>query len=184
DLDGESAGFFPSPQWKLKEKGEQWYLGDTYITAIGQGDILVTPLQVNVFTSYFASRGKVYRPKAVKNVEGEAQIKPEPVINDSSAAEHIDAVREGLKLALESGGTAWPFFDFGEKHKGIVLAGKTGTAEYPDPVDKERTHAWFTVFGPYDNPNIVLTVVLEGGGSGSNDAAPVARKILDQWFED
>ncbi|MBI4091425.1 penicillin-binding protein 2, partial [candidate division WWE3 bacterium] len=120
DLDGESAGFFPSPQWKLKERGEQWYLGDTYITAIGQGDILATPLQVNVFTSYFASRGKVYRPKAVKNVEGEAETKPEPVINDSSAAEHIDAVREGLKLALESGGTAWPFFDFGEKHKGIV----------------------------------------------------------------
>jgi penicillin-binding protein 2 len=93
-------------------------------------------------------------------------------------------------MAASPGGTAYPLFDFEKGHPGVVLAGKTGTAEFGTPAVNQKggieenyggksTHAWFTVFGPFDNPNIVLTVFLEGGGGGSSDAAPVAKKLLD-----
>lgn len=194
DIDGETTGAFPDESFKLKLTGEKWYLGDTYITSIGQGDILATPLQVNAMTSFFASKGRIYKAKIVKSVEGEEPTKPELILNDQSDLDYINLIREGLKMAAGPGGTAYPLFDFEKSHPGVVLAGKTGTAEFGTSAVNEKggieenyggksTHAWFTVFGPFDNPNIVLTVFLEGGGGGSSDAAPVAKKLLDIWFK-
>lgn len=187
DIEGETAGVFPDVSWKKEVLGEQWYLGDTYITAIGQGNILVTPLQLNSMVSFFATRGKIYKPKVVKLVEGEGQTFPELFYEDtnSSTLSYLNTIREGMKMVVNAGGTAYPLFDFTQRHPGVELAGKTGTAEFGNPVEEggAKTHAWFVVFGPYERPNIVLTVFLEGGGGGSTDAAPVARKILDAWFK-
>lgn len=185
DLEGEEVGVFPDPEWKKSAQDENWYLGDTYITSIGQGNILATPLQLNAMVSFFASKGKIYKPRVVRSIEGEPKINPELLVEDYSYSKYIESIREGMKLVVNPGGTAYPLFDFSKKHSGIELAGKTGTAEFGNPVEtgSSKTHAWFTGFGPYDKPTIVLTVLLEGGGSGSDDAAPVARKIFDEWFK-
>ena len=172
DLPGEANGLMPDPDWKQKYIGESWYLGDTYISAIGQGNILMTPLQVNQMMSIVASGGRWCRPHLVKS---ETNCQKLDISNKT-----IATVTEGLKQVTETGGTAWPFFDFTVDGERILVAGKTGTAEYGDPDDK--THAWFTAFAPADEPAIVVTVLLEGAGEGSNEAAPVAKELLAEWF--
>ena len=89
--------------------------------------------------------------------------------------ETIDLITQGMKEACTSGGTGWPLFDFQ-----ISVACKTGTAEFGDP--NNRTHAWFTTFAPAEDPEISVTVLVEGAGEGSNVAAPIAKKILEAWF--
>ena len=104
------------------------------------------------------------------------------------AAETLRVVREGLVQACERGGTGWPFFDFdlsvyGEQYEGEMrnkVACKTGTAQFIDPED--RTHAWFSVFAPAVNPEILVTVLVEAGGEGSDAAAPIAKEALEYWF--
>lgn len=184
DLPTESAGFMPDGVYKT------WYLGDTYITAIGQGDSLATPLQVNNMVSYFANGGKIFEPHVVKSINGVRDITPK-ILSENLVDKFVyDTVREGMRMAVSSGGTAYPLFDFPQKHNGIRLAGKTGTSEYTDPDGTARTHAWLSVFGPFDDNSkyndkkIVLTVLLEGGGAGSSDAAPIARALMDFWFKD
>lgn len=176
DLPGEVQGFMPNG------KNREWYLGDTYITSIGQGDVLATPLQLNNVTTYFANDGFLFVPKVVKSIDGVEQ--DTEIISQYVIDEHThEVVREGLKLAVESGGTGYPLFDFSQRHPGIELGGKTGTAEFGGP-NSEVTHAWFTVFGPFEDAEIALTVFLEGGGSGASEAAPIAKELLDYWFRD
>lgn len=177
DLLGEAAGFMPDGTHR------EWYLGDTYIASIGQSDILATPTQVNNAMTYYANGGFLYRPRVVKNIDG-VELDTE-VISQGIVDEHTyEVVREGLNLAVQPEGTAYPLFDFPVRHEGIKLVGKTGTAEFGG-TENENTHAWFTVFGPYGNEDaeIVLTVFLEEGGSGSGDAAPIAKELLDYWFD-
>lgn len=184
DIDGEVSGFMPDGTHR------EWYLGDDYISSIGQGDILSTPLQVNNMTTYFANGGTLYAPKVVKSIKGVGDIKPR-IINENIVSKDVyDTVREGVLAASSPGGTAYPLFDFPSRHNGIKVAGKTGTSEYIDRNGEERTHAWFSAFAPYkeeplqpsDKP-ITVTVFLEGGGSGSDDAAPIAKDILDYWYD-
>jgi cell division protein FtsI/penicillin-binding protein 2 len=85
-----------------------------------------------------------------------------------------------MQEACATGGTGWPLFDFKIKEKSIPVACKTGTAEFGDP--KNRTHAWFTAFAPAADPELSITVLVEGAGEGSNVAAPIAKKILEEWF--
>lgn len=177
DIEGEEAGFMPDGT------GREWYLGDTFITSIGQGDVLSTPLQVNNYATYFANEGKLFVPKIVKSVDGVGDLENKIIARDFIDKKYYDLIREGMKAAVEAGGTGYPLFDFSTRHKGIKLAGKTGTSEYIRPDGEDGTHAIFTVFGPYDDPNIVLTVFLEGGGGGADDAAPIAKELLDLWFE-
>ena len=177
DLFGEVAGHFPNG------KGRDWYLGDTYITSIGQGDILATPIQVNNMVTYFANGGSLFKPRIIRNLESESPIVPAPIIENIVSADHYNSVREGMKAAVTNGGTAYPFFDF-EKAHGIDVGGKTGTSEFFTPEGVYSTHAWFSVFAPFTDDSIkpiTLTVFLEGGGSGSDDAAPIARKLMDLW---
>ena len=176
DLGGEVDGFMPDGTERA------WYQGDTFITAIGQGDVLMTPVQLNNITTYFANGGILFVPKIVKSIDGVGKIPIGVVGRDFVSKKNYEIVRDGLKKAAESGGTAYPLFDFPIRHKGIELAGKTGTAQYVAADGKEKTHAWFTTFGPFNNPNISLTVFLEGGGSGATDAVPIARDLLDLWF--
>ena len=95
-------------------------------------------------------------------------------ISDETLREVID----GMKGACVPDGTAFPFFDFKEK-AGVEVACKTGTAETSE---EDVTHAWFAAFAPIDDPQIVVTVLIEEGGEGSRDAAPIAREIFDFWF--
>ncbi|OGC70418.1 penicillin-binding protein 2 [candidate division WWE3 bacterium RIFOXYC1_FULL_39_7] len=176
DMWGEVKGHMPDGT------GRDWYLGDTYITSIGQGDVLATPLQVNNVTAYFANGGYLMKPRVVQGIQGVKEYETEILSQSLISKSEYETIREGMKMAVEPGGTGYPLFDFPIRHKGIELAGKTGTSEYIDSAGEDKTHAWFTVFGPYDNANIALTVFLEGGGSGSDDAGPIAKELLDVWF--
>lgn len=186
DLPGESEGLIPDPAWKERVKKEQWYLGNTYHMAIGQGDVLTTPLQMAQVTSVFANGGTLYKPQIVKEIKSptgqtEMTFNPKIIKKDFLSPSTIKVIRDGMRIANSPGGTAWPMYDFP-----IPTGGKTGTAEFGDP--KGATHAWFTVFAPFDNPQIVVTVIVEGtydgGGEGSTVAAPVARKVLEKFFQD
>lgn len=172
DLPGEVGGLLPSPEWKKAMKGESWFLGNTYHLSIGQGDLTVTPLAANQMTSVVASRGQLCTPYIVQT--DTTHCKKVPI-----AREHFEYVIEGMKAACTTGGTAFPFFDFAIDGETSAVACKTGTAE---TFDDNLTHAWFTIFAPIHNPEIVLTVLVENGGEGSKVAAPIARKILDYWF--
>lgn len=177
DLEGESEGLIPTPSWKESQIGEKWYLGDTYHIGIGQGYILTTPLQVSAWTSVIANGGSLYKPHLVKN---SASAKASADKQGFLKKETVELIREGMRQACSEGGTGWPLFNFKVGDKEIQTACKTGTAEYGDP--KGKTHAWFTVFAPIENPELVITVLVEGGGEGSSVAAPIAKKILEEWF--
>lgn len=179
DLPGEVAGLVPNPQWKEETTGERWFLGNTYHFAIGQADLLTTPLQINMMTSVIANGGKLCRPRIVDASENKViecqdlKIKPE----------YLKLIAEGMKEVCSPGGTAFPFFDFKPQ-----TACKTGTAEFGPLVNgKRKTHAWFTAFAPFDSaqgkPAIVVTVLVEGGGEGSYVAAPIAKKVIEEWFK-
>ncbi len=179
DISGEVTGLIPDNNWKIKNTGESWYPGDSLHMAIGQGFVLATPLQVSNLVSMVAAGGKEYKPHLAWKITDSSQkvvreFKSESTPNQFKT-ENLDMVRKGLLQVPLSGGTAWPFFTFP-----IPTAGKTGTAEYGDP--KNRTHAWYTSYAPLDNPKIAVTVLVEGGGGGSDVAAPVAKEIYRWYF--
>jgi len=165
DLPGEIKGLMPSPEWKEEVKNEKWFLGNTYHLAIGQGDLSLTPIQINSLTSTIASKGKLCQPTIAGN-ESCDKLKIDK--------ESIKEVTLGMIAVCEEDGTGFTFFDFPEE-----VACKTGTAE---TFDKEEPHAWFTMFAPVEFPEIVLTVLVENGGEGSKVAGPIAREIMDYWF--
>ena len=194
DLAGESSGNVPTPEWKLKNIGEQWYLGDTYHYGIGQGYLLTTPLQVNGWTQAIANGGTLYKPHLLKNLSSQA------ISSNLLDAHSSDLIREGMIEACSPGGVAWPLFNFTVKNKNlkvdgknitdvasasadtrhVVIACKTGTAE--NGSGDTLAHAWITLFAPAYNPQIIVTVLSENSGEGSNIAAPIAKKILEEWF--
>lgn len=173
DIPGETAGLIPTPDWKLKVKKEAWFLGNTYNMAIGQGDVAVTPVEINTYISAIANGGVMCAPRFL--LSGNSKCKD---LNIKKA--NLDLVKEGMKEVCSDGGTAYTFFDFSAKHSGVSVACKTGTAEVT--ADGEP-HAWFTVFSPSEKPEIVATVLFEKGGQGSQVAGPVARKIFDFYFQ-
>jgi len=274
ELGGEVAGII--------RRDRDWYLGDTYHAAIGQGDVMTTPLHVHTWGQIIANEGKLCTPTllnkktplrevlisgfdwpkqpdfpfiytvshtqySVKNQWGgpEGNRTPEAMngksgsgptrahsrssvtnkqeysqenelkfIKKAYAADDqcidigisektLDLVQQGMKAACSTGGTAWPLFNFevtsyqlpvtsaqeekdnpetgNRKLVTIPIACKTGTAEFGHPDDK--THAWLTAYAPIDNPEIVVTVLLEEGGEGSSHAGPVVKDILTAWFE-
>jgi penicillin-binding protein 2 len=194
DLPGEAEGFFPNAEWKEEVKGESWYLGDTLITSIGQGDILTTPIQIHTMTASLSNRGTMCSPQLLDSYqevyEREKWVTAEKkeCRNLGLDPNNLDLVLTGMKQACEPGGTGWPLFNFGiggestasAGFKPIPVACKTGTAEFGDPQDK--THAWFVVFAPVDNPEVVVTILAEKAGEGSSDAAPIAKEILTHYF--
>lgn len=171
DLPGEVSGLLPSPEWKEKVLGERWFLGNTYHFSIGQGDLLVSPLQANLLASVISNGGSYCSPYITFLKQKDATCTKLPI-----APETLEEIKIGMTQACETGGTAFPFFDFEPK-----VACKTGTAETGE---KSPTHAWFTVFGPVENPEITLSVLVEKGGEGSKVAAPIARKVFDYWFHE
>ncbi len=167
DLPGESESLVPDSQWKLKTKGENWYLGNSYHFAIGQGDLTATPLQVNSMMATIAAAGEKCTPHINSDIQ-------EKCTKMSIGDESRNEVLQGLIAACKKGGTGVPFFEYP-----IPVACKTGTAETGG---ESEPHAWFTIFAPVESPQIVLTVLVEKGGEGSKVAAPIAKKILDSYF--
>lgn len=170
DLSAEEDGLVPDDAWKRKTFNEGWYPGDTLHMAIGQGFVLTTPLQILGITSFIAADGILYKPQLILT-----GFKPKILVSNIVSADKIELIKDGLKLVPKFGGTAWPFFTFP-----VPTAGKTGTAEFGDPGN--RTHGWYTSFAPENNPKIALTVLVEGGGEGSNVAAPVAKEVYRWYF--
>lgn len=178
DLPAESTGFLPSMEWKEKIKGESWYIGDTYHLSIGQGDLTVTPLQVANYTAVFANGGKLFRPHLVKAMlSNEDKIATPveiiPVRSDFISQENINIVRAGMRETVVSGSAR------SMSGVPVEVAGKTGTAQWST---KKPTHAWFTGFAPYDQPQVVITILIEEGGEGSTIAVPIARDFLTWYF--
>ena len=171
DLPGEQRGLIPTPKWKKETKGENWYIGDTYLTSIGQGDILVTPIQIAASTAVFANKGTFFSPKVV-SMAGEEQIESKIINKDFTDQKNIEVVREGMRRAVESGSSVFladlPY----------EIAGKTGTAQ----TGRVRNHAWFTGFAPYDDAEIVVTVLLEEGEK-SDYAVRAAKEIFEAYFD-
>lgn len=178
DIPGEAEGFVPSETWKEETKGEQWYIGDTYNLAIGQGDLLVTPLQIAAMTSVVANGGTLYRPHAVKEIidpvsQSATPVQPTVIRSSVVPEEHMRTVRAGMRACVTLGScrrlSSLP----------VAVAGKTGTAQWR--TDRE-THSWFTSFAPYEHPEIVLTILVEEGGEGSAIAAPIAHDFYAWWW--
>ncbi|TSC53943.1 MAG: peptidoglycan glycosyltransferase, partial [Microgenomates group bacterium LiPW_31] len=187
DIPGEVAGLVPDPGWKEKTTGERWFLGDTYHFAIGQADLLATPLQINMMTSIIANDGLLCRPRIFQSPvtprtepRGEASHQSPACQDLKLKPETLRLIKEGMKEACSPGGTAFPLFDFKPQ-----VGCKTGTAEFGDPAG--RTHAWLTAFAPSPDgsgqvPEIVVTALVEGGGEGSYIAAPIVKKVMESYF--
>ena len=179
-MPGEATGFLPTEEWKLKTKDEPWYIGDTYHLAIGQGDTLVTPLQVANYTAVFANGGSLYRPHLIKQILNSqdqlaSEVDNKPVKINVVSSKNINIVREGMRQTVTAGSAR------SLQSVPVAVAGKTGTAQWSTT---KSTHAWFTGFAPYDNPEIVITILIEAGGEGSSVAVPVANEVLTWYFKD
>ncbi len=191
DLYGEQPGLMPSKAWKKYSLGEPWFDGDTINVSIGQGFMLATPLQLAVMTARIASRGGQVVPKLVASKDG-MHIK-----NDSFFGAPLDIHAEYwtyMHLAMQNvvhtpRGTAYRI----GKDLNYRMAGKTGTAQVIsidadkqyDKTQIDQTqwdHALFIAFAPVEDPKIAMALIVENGGHGSSTAAPIARVILDAYF--
>ena len=194
-LDNEKSGLTPSRAWKEARHREPWQDGETLSVAIGQGFNLVTPLQLCRLTAATANGGTLYRPQyveAVLDVDGKPQstFKPEidgRIIGSQEALKLINQALTGV--VNEKGGTGGA-----ARLRDVLVAGKTGTAQvvhlsqHENLEDDEipyiyRDHAWFTCYAPADRPQIAVTVLVEHGGHGGSAAAPIARQVLQRYFE-
>lgn len=178
DVSGEAAGFVPTRAWKEQEKNEPWYIGDTYHFAIGQGDVLVTPLQVANYTAAIANGGTLYRPHLVDKImdSGNQVVRsvfPEVIRENFISPNNLEIVREGMRQTVTVG--SGRFLD----SLPVPVAGKTGTAQWSSQKD---THAWFIGFAPYENPEVALTILVEEGGEGSAISTRIAYDILNWYF--
>ncbi len=186
DIPGEKPGLVPDPDWKMSYYNNdpllgKWYLGDTYHMGIGQGFVLVTPLQVAEWTAIVANGGKGFVPQiAQKAVDQNGntvwQSQPKLLVSNIASPAVFKLVQEGMRQTVTAG-TAKPLNTLP-----ITSAGKTGTSQF-DGADSSRTHAWFTAYAPYETPQIVITVLVEAGGEGNAVAEPVVKDALLWWAE-
>ena len=178
DLPGEAAGLVPSPSWKRTVKGERWFIGDTYHLSIGQGDLLVTPLQIASMTATVANGGTIFTPHLLRGYLDPRTNRLNEVSSFGSrsldiSSSMIETVREGMRQTVTAGsGRALLSEPF-------EVSAKTGTAEAPTG----NPHGWLTAFAPFVNPEIVVTVMVENGGEGYIAALPVAKDILEEYFQ-
>lgn len=184
DIPHERSGFVPSRTWKLAHGG-LWQQGETLVTAIGQGYVLVTPLQLAAMAAQIANGGKAIVPHVIKPVAEKTNWPPL-----GFSPEHISILQDAMSAVVnEPIGTA---YGARIKDKGMEMAGKTGTSQvrheseeereehlsYDEIPWKDRDHALFAGFAPIEAPRYACAVVVEHGGSGAHAAAPIARDIL------
>jgi penicillin-binding protein 2 len=190
DIPGEKVGLVPDPEWKRRVRDEPWYPGETISVAIGQGPLLVTPLQVAAHTALIANRGKAVTPNLLKAKSGiprnpsltnERKSRPPLSIPESV----FERIVQGMWQAVNGKGTARA-----ARVSRFDVCGKTGSAQVisteaakklAQQKKEIKTHSWFTGFAPKDNPEIVVTLIVEYGGGGGATAAPSARQLFDLY---
>ena len=183
DLPNETAGRVPTPDWKKKTTGEDWFTGDTYNIAVGQGDILASPLQMATAIASIANGGTLFKPHFVSRVEDPnghvvQTINPEIIRRDFISPDNLKIVRDAMRQTVSNPlGTACCFMD---RDVPVQVAGKTGSAE-TDPANNIPPHSWFVSFAPFNDPQIVTVVLLEKAGEGAEYAVPATRETL-QWY--
>jgi penicillin-binding protein 2 len=194
DMEGESSGLLPSSEWKRRRYNQIWYPGDTVSVGIGQGYMLVTPMQLAYATAVLANDGTGYRPHLVKQMPlatDTAADKPQlPAdINLPIKPEYLSLVKRAMTAVTLPGGTA----AFAGSGSSYSFAGKTGTAQVvgikqgekynaKDLSEYHRDHAWFIAFAPADKPRIAIAVLAENAGHGGSISAPIARKVIDYYL--
>jgi penicillin-binding protein 2 len=169
DLPGESAGFVPTPYWREKTFGEKWFLGNTFHFAIGQGDVMTTPLQINRMTAAAVSGLKC--PPRLVGTATCMDLK----INEANKKTILD----GMMAACSPGGTAYPLYEYGGK-----IYCKTGTAQKGG--ENTQPNAWLSMVIPVGSSIkdwVVVTVLVEEGGEGSSVAAPVAKELVPLFLK-
>jgi penicillin-binding protein 2 len=176
DLNGESKGFLPCSLWERIKRRHSWFPGDTANLSIGQGEVLVTPLQIAQIMAALANGGKLIKPRLLKSINPDSQVIDSPAaraVNLPLSKETLQIIRRGLIAAVnEPGGTAGFLANLG-----ISIAGKTGTAQ----VDSGRAHGWFAGYFPVDEPRFVICVFLEHAGSGYY-CCQLTEKIIKQMI--
>ena len=207
DLTGEASGLMPDPDWKKQTTGDVWTSGDTVNLAIGQGYMLATPLQIAQMTASIANNGAIVRPHVVARID-ERDPLPAQVITATVVgmlpvtAQGLQAIQKGMEGVTTNariGTSTFRFRDFDyyivNQHivagksltsqqrasaTKFIVAGKTGTAQAPGP--KDKPFAWFTAYAPANDPQLVVTVMLENAGEGSILAAPLVRQMIETYF--
>ena len=197
DLDGEKAGIVPSTDWAATKQHRKWYPSETISVAIGQGPLVVTPLQTAVMMAAIANGGTIYRPHVVRMIE---RTKPDGSIERLQVASEalrkvqlppiaMDTTRTGLwKVVNEQGGTAG-----NARVTGLDISGKTGTAQVIAQSGwfstagmpfMQRDHAWFVSYATKDSPQMVVAILVEHAGQhGGTDAAPLAKLLYESRFK-
>lgn len=182
-MPNQKTGIVPNKKWKKEKIGESWYAGETLISAIGQGFVLTNPFQLAVMTSIIASNGKIVEPTIIKD-------NPVSFKTNEKYSNEIKIIKKAMfQVVNENKGTA-----FKSRLEDIKFAGKTGTSqvrrislserESDDFREKEqewknRDHALFVGYTPYDNPKYSISVIIEHGGSGASTAAPIAKQVFN-----
>ena len=189
DLPGEKTGLVPDPQWKREVRKERWQPGETISVSIGQGPLMVTPLQVALYTSIIANRGRKVTPHLLnsQSLAGKRVFSEKDAVDIELST--FETVIQGMWEVVNKGGTGWA-----ANVKGFDICGKTGSTqlistekdkekkvEEEEEEEETKTHSWFTGFAPRDNPKIVVTVIIEYGGMGGATAAPLARKLFNSY---
>ncbi len=193
DMPDEKTGLVPTSQWKLNVTGEKWQPGETITTAIGQGFVTTTPIQLANLVSAIANGGTLYKPWIVDRIiTADGQTKrtyhPEVLSKLPVSESTLQILRQGLfGVVNDEHGTGAR-----ARVEGLNIAGKTGTAQVVrkrviaktgEEIPTElRDHAWFVAFAPADNAEIAMAVLVEHGGSGGKAAAPIARELIKEYF--
>jgi penicillin-binding protein 2 len=174
ELDYEVPGLVPDNAWKRRVYEDSWRPGDTCNISIGQGALLVTPLQMAVYTAALANGGKVYRPRLVREGGGRGDL--ENVMSWSDAS--LRVVRGGMHDVVNAGsGTGKR-----ARIEAAEVAGKTGTAQY-GPAGENKKHTWMIAFAPFDSPRYAAALIIEDGVSGGTTAAPRMGRLMKGIFE-
>ena len=194
DLPREFTGTVPSREWKKERYGRGWSQGETLITSIGQGYFLVTPVQIAKYTAFLAT-GNGVTPHFLRKVNDTTIDFPvDSTIVSENEKRFLKVTREGMyEVANVQGGTGLNHLRLTAPFK---IAAKTGTAQVvgisqtekkrmreEDMEYYQRSHAWLTTYGPYENPQYVVTVLVEHGGHGGSEGGPIASKIYDKLYE-
>lgn len=190
DLPSERQGIVPSPEWKQKARGEQWYPGETISVSIGQGYVTVTPIQMAQVIATIGNNGVAHAPRLVRGVRrrntGEVEMQPKsqasplglnPIFVEGIQRSLASVVSEGTARRANS-----PL---------VTIAGKTGTSQVvalrkdkeKDTPKEFRDHAWFVSYAPFEDPQIAVAVLAEHSGHGGSAAAPLARELIEAFIK-
>jgi penicillin-binding protein 2 len=179
----EDSGLVPDDEWKVNNIGEPWWVGDSVNLAIGQGYLLVTPLQVARMMAAVGNGGTLLRPYIIDHIGSGANDEPVEVWQPETvgtlpiSGAHLRAIQEALLgvTTMDIGTAPHRFAGLS-----IPVAGKTGTAESGGP--ETLPHSWFGSYAPADNPEIAIAIIVEKVGEGSTFAAPMTRQVVEAYY--